>query len=165
MLDTYSLYANSPIGETLTTSASTSTSPDLVEMQSLFERYGDAWATRDAPAIALFHADEGIFHLYAAAPEVRGRDAIEAAFAGFLAQFPDLTFDSQETLIADWGWTVRWTMSGTLAQPLELGGARADPGGRIEIDAVDVITVDDGLLTAKHTYLDWAAGLEQLGLS
>jgi steroid delta-isomerase-like uncharacterized protein len=148
-----------------TSPAPTAARPELAAMESLFERYGDAWATRDAATIAPFHAADGIFHLHAAAPEVRGRDAIEAAFAGFLAQFPDLTFDSQETLIADWGWTVRWTMSGTLAQPLDLGGARAEPGGGIEIDAVDVITVADGLLTAKHTYLDWAAGLEQLGLS
>jgi steroid delta-isomerase-like uncharacterized protein len=137
----------------------------LDEMQQLFNRYGDAWASRDAAAIAPFHAEDGVFQLHAAAPEVRGRKAIESAFAGFLAQFPDLTFVSQETLIADWGWTVRWTMSGTLAQPLEMAGARAEPGGRIEIDAVDVITVSGGELTAKHTYVDWAVGLQQLGLT
>jgi steroid delta-isomerase-like uncharacterized protein len=146
-----------------TTSAPSTATPRLEQMQSLFARYGDAWASRDAAAIAPFHAADGIFHLHAAAPEVRGREAIEAAFAGFLAQFPDLTFISQETLIAEWGWTVRWTMSGTLAQPLEMAGARAKPGGRINIDAVDVITVEDGKLTAKHTYVDWAAGLQQLG--
>jgi steroid delta-isomerase-like uncharacterized protein len=168
MLDTYSLYANRSTGEdTLmtTTSAPSTAAPGIEEMQALFDRYGEAWASRDAAAIAPFHAEDGIFHLHAAAPEVRGREAIEAAFAGFLAQFPDLTFTSQQTLVADWGWTVRWTMSGTLAQPLEMAGARAEPGGRIEIDAVDVITVSDGLLTAKHTYVDWAAGLQQLGLS
>jgi len=147
------------------TAAPSATAPEREEMQALFDRYGDAWASHDAATIAPFHAEDGVFCLHAAAPEVRGRDAIEAAFAGFLAQFPDLAFSSQQTLIADWGWTVRWTMSGTLAQPLELAGARAEAGGRIEIDAVDVITVEDGLLTAKHTYLDWAAGLQQLGLA
>jgi steroid delta-isomerase-like uncharacterized protein len=150
---------------TTTTSAPSTAAPRLEQMESLFDRYGDAWASRDAAAIAPFHAEDGVFQLHAAAPEVRGRDAIEAAFAGFLAQFPDLTFTSQQALIAEWGWTVRWTMSGTLAQPLEMAGARAEPGGRIEIDAVDVITVTDGLLTAKHTYVDWAAGLQQLGLA
>jgi steroid delta-isomerase-like uncharacterized protein len=148
-----------------TSSAPPTAAPGLEEMQDLFDRYGDAWASRDASQIAPFHAEDGIFHLHAAAPEVQGREMIEAAFAGFLAQFPDLTFTSQQTLVADWGWTVRWTMSGTLAQPLELGGARAEPGARIEIDAVDVITVEDGLLSTKHTYVDWAAGLQQLGLS
>jgi steroid delta-isomerase-like uncharacterized protein len=143
----------------------TPTTAQLEPMEDLFDRYGEAWATRDASAIAVFHAEDGIFHLHAGVDAVRGREAIEAAFAGFLAQFPDLTFSSQETLIAEWGWTVRWTMSGTLAQPLELGGASAEPGGRMEIDAVDVITVADGLLTAKHTYLDWQTGLSQLGAS
>jgi steroid delta-isomerase-like uncharacterized protein len=168
MLDTYSLYGSRATGKDtlMTTSSAPSTAPPGVdEMQDLFDRYGEAWASRDAVAIAPFHAEDGIFHLHAAAPEVRGREMIEAAFAGFLAQLPDLTFTSQETLIADWGWTVRWTMSGTLAQPLEMAGARAEPGGRIEIDAVDVITVSDGLLTAKHTYVDWATGLQQLGLA
>jgi steroid delta-isomerase-like uncharacterized protein len=148
-----------------TTSAPSTAAPSLEQMQRLFDRYGDAWASRDATVIARFHAEDGVFHLHAAAPEARGRDAIEAAFAGFLAQFPDLTFTSQQVLIAAWGWTVRWTMSGTLAQPLEMAGARVERGGRIEIDAADVITVSDGLLTAKHTYVDWAAGLQQLGLA
>jgi steroid delta-isomerase-like uncharacterized protein len=146
------------------TSAPSTAAPGL-EMQVLCDRYGNAWASRDAADIAAFHAEDGIFHLHAAAPEVRGRAAIEAAFAGFLTQFPDLTFTPQQSLIADWGWTVRWTMSGTLAQPLEMAGARAEPGGRIEIDAVDLITVSDGELTAKHTYVDWAAALQQLGLA
>ena len=138
--------------------------PGLDEMQSLFDRYGEAWASHDAAAIAAFHADDGIFQLHAAAGgPVQGREAIEGTFAAFIAQFPDLAFEAQDTLLADWGWAVRWTMSGTLAQPLELGGVTAQPGGRMEVDAVDVITVAEGRLTAKHTYLDWQAGLDQLG--
>jgi hypothetical protein len=87
-----------------TTSAPSTAAPSLQQMQSLFDRYGDAWASRNAGVIAPFHAEDGVFHLHAAA-------------------------------------------------------------GRIEIDAADVITVSDGLLTAKHTYVDWAAGLQQLGLA
>jgi ketosteroid isomerase-like protein len=52
-------------------------------------------------------------------------------------------------------------MSGTLAQPFAVGERTAQPGRSISIDAVDVITVADGKLTAKHTYLDWAAALDQ----
>jgi steroid delta-isomerase-like uncharacterized protein len=134
-------------------------------MEQLFADYGDAWASRDPDAIAAFHADDGIFHLHAAAPEVRGRDAIRDAFAGFLAQFPDLEFAEQEKWVTDWGWVVRWSMSGTLAQPYETGSGTAAPGRRMEIDALDVITVSDGRLTAKHTYVDWAAALDQMGLA
>jgi steroid delta-isomerase-like uncharacterized protein len=145
--------------------AATAPSPDLQRMQRLFDDYGEAWASHDADAIAGFHADDGIFHLHAGAAEVRGRDAIRETFAGFLAQFPDLEFVEQQKMIEDWGWVVRWTMSGTLAVSFDTGTGVAGPGGRIEIDALDVITVDDGLLTAKHTYLDWASALRQLGLA
>ena len=94
-----------------------------------------------------------------------GRDAIRDTFAGFLAQFPDLEFVEQESWIEDWGWVVRWKMSGTLAQPFDTGSGTAEPGGRMEIDALDVITVSDGRLTAKHTYVDWATALAQMGIA
>jgi steroid delta-isomerase-like uncharacterized protein len=134
-------------------------------MEKLFADYGDAWAGRDADAIADFHADDGIFHLHAGADEIKGRDAIRNAFAGFLAQFPDLEFAEQQKMVEEWGWVVRWTMSGTLAQPFDTGSGVAQPGRRMEIDAVDVITVSDGKLTAKHTYVDWAAALRQMGIA
>ena len=140
----------------------TTTAPPL---EHLIGDYTAAWDSRDPDVIASFHAPDGIFHLHSAAEPVRGRDAIRDAFAGFLAQFPDLTFVEQQLLTAEWGWVARWTMSGTLAAPLEAAGRTAEAGGRFEIDAVDVITVEDGFLTAKHTYLDWQTGLAQLGLA
>ena len=150
----------------MTQSTPTATPADLEPMHELFDRYGEAWASHDAAAIAAFHADDGIFQLHAGdGGPVEGKAAIEATFAAFLDQFPDLAFEAQETLVADWGWTVRWRMSGTLAQPLDLDGETAQPGGRMDVDAVDVITVSDGLLTAKHTYVDWQTGLRQLGVA
>ncbi|MGH2952682.1 MAG: nuclear transport factor 2 family protein [Solirubrobacterales bacterium] len=138
---------------------------DPAQLEELIQRYGEAWAARDADLIASFHADDGIFQLHSGGEPVRGREAIRDTFAGFLAQFPDLTFTEQELLPAPWGWTVRWTMSGTLAQPFPIGDRVAEAGGSFAIDAVDVITASAGRLDAKHTYLDWAAALEQLGLT
>jgi steroid delta-isomerase-like uncharacterized protein len=148
---------------TATAPASSATETGLAE---LFERYGDAWANHDADAIAAFHAEEGIFHLHAGAEPVQGRDAIRDTFAAFIAQWPDLAFERQHVEFGDWGWVVCWTMSGTLAQPLEVEGAEAGPGARISVDAVDVIHVSaDGLLTAKHTYLDALELMRQTGAS
>jgi steroid delta-isomerase-like uncharacterized protein len=139
---------------------------DPTQLDGLIERYTDAWGARDADLIASFHAEDGIFQLHSSGVgPVEGREAIRDAFAAFLTQFPDLTFTEQELLPAPWGWAVRWTMSGTLAQPYPVGDRTAKPGQSFAIDAVDVITVSDGELTAKHTYLDWAAALEQLGLA
>ena len=146
------------------TDSATAAIPAATAMERLFSDYGDAWAIHDAAAIASFHATDGIFHLHAGAEEVRGREAIRATFAGFLAQFPDLRFDEQQRMIEDWGWAVRWRMSGTLAQEFDTGGGVARPGGRMDVDALDLITVEDGLLTAKHTYMDWATALRQMGI-
>ena len=144
------------------TDTATATATDL--MDQLFADYGDAWASHDADAIAAFHAADGIFHLHAGGREVRGRDAVRAAFAGFSGQFPDLEFVEQESCDRGLG------LGGALederharaALRHRLGhcrGRRAD-----EIDALDVITVSDGRLTAKHTYVDWATALAQMGI-
>ena len=147
-----------------TTSAAATT--DELSISELIPAYSDAWASHDADRIASHHAEDGIFQLHSgAAGPVQGRDTIRDAFAAFLTQFPDLAFSEQELLVAGWGWSVRWTMSGTLAVPFPVGERTAEPGARISIDAVDVITASGGLIDAKHTYLDWAAGLEQLGIA
>jgi steroid delta-isomerase-like uncharacterized protein len=133
--------------------------------EALIADYVAAWEARDADRIAAHHAEDGIFHLHSNAEPVHGREAIRDTFAGLLAVFPDLTFAEQELICGDWGWVVRWTMSGTLAQPYPAGNKVAEPGARFEIDALDLITIADGKVTAKHTYLDWQAALDQLGLS
>ena len=135
-------------------------------IEELIPVYSDAWASHDADRIASYHAEDGIFQLHSGgAGPIEGRAAIREAFAAFLLQFPDLAFAEKELLVADWGWSVHWTMSGTLAVPFPVGDRTAEPGASIAIDAVDVITASNGLIDAKHTYLDWAAGLEQMGLA
>lgn len=132
-------------------------------MDTLYRAYGDAWAARDADAIAAFHAEDGSFHLHADGEPAVGREAIRETFAGFLSQWPDLTFVEQDSHVHEWGWVVRWTMSGTLAASGEIvEGESAEAGSRFEVDAVDVIEVADGELTAKHTYVDSQALLRQL---
>jgi steroid delta-isomerase-like uncharacterized protein len=137
--------------------------PPALTMNELFDAYGDAWASRDADAIAAYHAEAGIFQLHADSEPVQGRAAIRETFAGFLSQWPDLTFTEQDSHMGDWGWVVRWTMSGTLGESGEVvEGEAAEAGARFEVDAVDVIEVADGELTAKHTYVDSQTLLRQL---
>lgn len=143
----------------------TTAAPVRPAIDALIEQYVAAWEARDADLIASHHAEDGIFHLHSNAGPVRGRDAIRETFAGLLTVFGDLSFTEQELISGEWSWVVRWTMSGTLAEPYPAGSKVAEPGSRFEIDALDMITVADGELTAKHTYLDWQAALDQLGLA
>ena len=147
----------------MNTTATPEATPSTVD--ALIADYVAAWEARDADLIAAHHAEDGIFHLHSNAEPVAGREAIRDTFAGLLTVFPDLTFVEQELISDDWGWVVRWRMSGTLATPYPAGTKVAEPGSRFEIDAIDMITVADGKLTAKHTYLDWQAALDQLGIA
>jgi steroid delta-isomerase-like uncharacterized protein len=160
MLQTYRLYVTREIGANRTM-----TTIQVPQVETLIADYVAAWEARDADLIASYHAEDGIFHLHSSADPVRGREAIRETFAGLFTVFPDLAFAERELISGDWGWVVRWSMSGTLAEPYPAGSKVAEPGSSFEIDAIDMITVADGKLTAKHTYLDWQAALDQLGLS
>ena len=139
----------------------TTTAPAL---EHLIGDYVAAWDSHDPDVIASFHAPDGIFHLHSAAEPVRGREAIRDTFAGFLAQWPDLDFAEEGKRVEDWGWVVRWRMSGTLADAGEVAeGAEAEAGAQFNVDAVDVIEVAGGEITAKHTYVDSATLLRQIG--
>jgi hypothetical protein len=55
-------------------------------------------------------------------------------------------------------------MTGTAAAPFDVDGEPVEaPGARIDVDAVDVITVRDGLVQTKDTYLDALTFQAQLG--
>ena len=138
----------------------TATAPSI---ETLIADYVAAWEARDADRIAAYHAEDGIFHLHSDAEPVRAARRSARPSPACSRVFPDLTFVEQELISGDWGWVVRWTMSGTLAQPYPAGSKVAEPGARFEIDAIDMITVADGQLTAKHTYLDWQAASSSWG--
>ena len=134
------------------------------ELEELIDRYVEAWGQRDADAIAEHHSPDGVFQLHAAGEPVVGREAIRDTFDALLRQWPDLGFERRRLILHDSGWVVEWTMSGTLAEPLELEGVVIGrPGARMEVDALDVIDVEDGLLAAKHTFLDSVSLMRQLG--
>jgi hypothetical protein len=95
---------------------------------------------------------------------VTGREAIRATFAALLTQWPDLSFEQRRLIVQDSGWVVEWTMSGTLAEPLELEGTVVGkPDARMEVDALDFVDVENGLVKAKHTFVDSVTLLRQLG--
>lgn len=131
-------------------------SATATQTQELAGRYGDAWNAQDLEAIVAMHAPDGIFHLHApgSAP-VEGRDALREAFAGFLAQLPDINFEPVRLRAGQDFWVLESRMSGTVSAPIEAGDRTVDvPGARVEVDFLDVIAVEDGLLARKDSYLD-----------
>jgi steroid delta-isomerase-like uncharacterized protein len=139
---------------------------DITAVQELAERYGEAWNSQDLDAIVTMHADDGTFELHVPGGEVvSGREGIRAAFAGFLAQLPDIHFEPVRLRVGADFWSLESTMSGTVAAPIEVEGEEVEAdGARVAVDAVDIISVRDGLVQSKDTYLDALAFERQLGL-
>jgi ketosteroid isomerase-like protein len=118
----------------------------MTDLRPFFDRYAAAWAARDADAIAELHAEDGVFHLHAGQEPVRGREAIRETFAGFFAQYPDLAFELVDVRFGSDHWAVEWKMT----------------SGAFEVDLADVVTVEDGRVASKQSYVDAVALQEQL---
>jgi ketosteroid isomerase-like protein len=142
----------------------TTATADTTAIEALAERYGEAWNSQDLDGILELHAEDGSFRLHIPGGEpVEGGAAIREAFAGFLVQLPDIRFEPRRLLAGPGFWILESTMTGTAAAPFDVDGERVDaPGARIEVDAVDVITVRGGLVQTKDTYLDALAFQAQL---
>jgi steroid delta-isomerase-like uncharacterized protein len=126
------------------------------EIRELAERYGEAWNRQDLDAIMDLHSDDTVFQAHAAGtPPAVGKEAVRETFAGYLAQLPDINFAERALHVGDDHWVLESTMSGTIAQPIEVEGeSLGDSGARVEVDCVDVIEVRDGLVVSKQTYID-----------
>lgn len=143
------------------------TAPVTTAIEELAHLYGEAWNRQDLEAIVAMHAHDGVFQLHApgGAP-VQGRDQIREAFAGFIAQLPDIHFEPVRLRAGESHWVLESVMSGTVSAPIEVEGESVDaPGTRVEVDFLDVIAVEDGLLARKDSYLDTLAFQRQLEAS
>lgn len=118
-----------------------------MSIQTLFEAYAGAWEARDADAIAALHTPDSTYHLHAGQEPAVGRDAVRAAFAELFAQWPDITFDLVSVRFGADFWAVEWRVRTSA----------------YEADLADIVTVEDGLVKSKQSYLDAVAVLEALG--
>ena len=124
-------------------------------MDDLFQRYADAWGRRNPDAIVALHTDDTTFHAHVGQEPARGKAAVRQAFADLLAQFPDLAFTQVSLRTGPDFWVVEWRMSGTLA----------GTDSAFEVDLVDLVTVEDGLVKSKDSYIDAVAMQAQLGMA
>ena len=121
-------------------------------MDDLFQRYADAWGRRNPDAIVALHTADTTFHAHVGQEPARGKAAVRQAFADLVAQFPDLTFEQVSLRTGSDFWVVEWRMSGTLA----------GTDSAFEVDLVDLITVEDGLVKSKDSYIDAVSMQAQL---
>jgi steroid delta-isomerase-like uncharacterized protein len=125
-----------------------------VVVDDLIRQYTEAWASRDPAKIVALHTDDTTFHAHTGQDAARGKAAVRQAFADLLERFPDLAFAAVSLRTGDDFWVAEWQVSGT------------PPGTdtRVEVDLVDVVTVEGGLVKTKDSYIDAVTLQAQLGL-
>jgi steroid delta-isomerase-like uncharacterized protein len=123
-------------------------------VEDLIQRYTDAWGSRDPDKIVALHTDDTTFHAHLGQDPAQGKDAVRQAFTDLFSQFPDLAFRPVAQRIGSDFWVAEWRMSGTLA----------GTDVCFDVDLVDVLTVENGLIRSKDSYVDAVSMQAQLGL-
>jgi steroid delta-isomerase-like uncharacterized protein len=123
-------------------------------VHDLFDRYAEAWGRHDPDAIVALHTEDTRFHAHIGQHPAIGKTAVRQAFTALFAQVPNLAFEQVSLKTTNDGWAVEWKMSGTLA----------GSDHTFEVDLIDLITVEGGLVKSKDSYLDAVSMQAQLGL-
>lgn len=112
-----------------------------MSLSELFERYDDAWARHDLDTIMSLHSEDGIFQLHMGKEEVSGREQVRAAFVAELQKYPDLRFERRSVRYAGDMIVFEYVMHTS----------------GVQMNALDVFVVAEGLVARKDTYVDATA--------
>ncbi|WP_208862367.1 nuclear transport factor 2 family protein [Bosea lupini] len=122
-----------------------STHADL-NVAEIAERYAAAWKSHDVDAILALHAEDSTFQAHGRVGQVRGRDALRAAFSQVFERYPEFGVETHRLLLGDRHWTLDWTLT-----------FKPDGKDRRGFRALDVVEVDhNGLVRSKDTFFNFA---------
>jgi steroid delta-isomerase-like uncharacterized protein len=117
--------------------------------------YTEAWRSRDPDKIVALHTEDTTFCAHTGQGPAHGKTAVRQAFADLFAQSPDLAFEPVSERTGDDFWVAEWRMSGTFA----------GSGARFDVDLVDVVVVENGLVKSKDSYVDAVSLQAQVGMA
>lgn len=90
-------------------------------------------------------------------------DGVHAFLGGLFASVPDLRFDTVATTTEGPRCAVQWRMTGTFAGPEPLNGVEPT-GARIELEGVDIVTVEGGQVCENNAFTDSMSFARQVGM-
>ena len=123
--------------------------------------YFSAVAAQDVDAAVACWKPGALDHLAPVGP-VRAPEGLRAYFEELFAAFPDFRYEVLEMVADGDRAVVRWRAHGTFTG-LPYDGILAT-GARAEIEGLDLVRVEDGLLVENRSYWDDSAVARQLGL-
>jgi predicted ester cyclase len=129
-------------------------------IEALVAKQKDAFARRDAAALAALHAPAGTFESPAYGV-VSGRQAIHDIYRYWYTAFPDFLLTWESALIDPPRAAYFWHFTGTAAGPF-FGDVKV--GSKVTmIGATELVVGDDGILQARHVF-DFSGTLMRAGV-
>ena len=111
------------------------------DFTTLAKRYVAAWNSRDIGKIMAFHAEDTSYQMDGSKDVQHGRAEVEAKFASQLAAMPDISFELKSLHGSADHIVFEAVITGTLRD-----------GTPLKLNGIDVITIREGRLVAKHSY-------------
>jgi steroid delta-isomerase-like uncharacterized protein len=134
----------------------------MASTAEIAKRYFAALSAHDLDAASACWAPGSIDRMVGG-PELVAPEGIRDYFGALFAAFPDFRLEIVELTTARGRTAVRWRARGTFAGPGRFQGFAAN-GARIEIEGVDVITVQEDLIRHNDAFIDSGDLARQLGL-
>ncbi len=128
-----------------------------ISVADAVKAYGEAWASRDVDRIVSLHTDASTFSLHIAGqmPAV-GKEKIRTQFEQILAASPDYASRPYQMELGPNFAVIMYKVLSGPTHSATYGGETFTPEGDndYQIDAIDLIIFEDGLVSAKHTFID-----------
>lgn len=117
---------------------------DDATTRTTIERFNEAFNRHDVDAVMAVMTDDCVFESTTPplGTRVEGGDAVRAAWVEFFASSPTAHFDTEECIVHGDRAVVRWRYTWT-----------ADDGTPAAVRGVDVMTVRDGKVAEKLSYV------------
>src|SRR3954454_20440196 len=122
--------------------------------------YFAALSRRDVEAMAALWAPDGEEHI-ASQVDAVGPNGVRAYFSELFTAFPDLALTVQTTVAEGDKVAVHWKASANKTGPL---WGLEPTGAHVELEGIDLLTVQDGLIVRNDAVPDGMALARQIGL-
>ena len=132
----------------------------MADIRALFERRADAWARRDAVALAADYGEDAVV-TSPMFPRAEGRAAIERSFASLFRVFPDWEMTCADPCVDG-----ARVMQACHVRATQLGEFMGIPGNgkRVEFECALVMDLGGGLIAQERRIYDFTGVLIQLGV-